>query len=147
MIRNPLRALALAFALAATPACAALHTPKFENPISAAKTADQKAYALLESYAAVLEEATDLVRDPALPVAAKRALIAAEAVATSAAETLRIAFVGYLRARADYQAIANDRPKAERAAAAFAIAAMRLDEAITAARGPFAAFAALAHKS
>ncbi len=146
MTRKPLRALLLA--LSATPACAALQTPKFENPVAAAQTADQKAYALLASYAAVLEEATDLVADPALPVAAKRALVRAEAVATPAVQTLRIAFVGYLRARADYEAITRDRPKAERAAAALAIAAVRLDEALTAARGPFAAFASLAqHKS
>lgn len=148
MIRNPVRATLLALALAATPACASLNTPKFENPIAAAQTADQKAYALLASYAAVLEEATGIVRDPALPASVKRALIRAESVATPAAETLRIAFVGYLRARADYEAIGNDRPKAEKAAAALAIAAVRLDEALAAARGPFAEFAALTqHKS
>ena len=143
MIRKPLRAILLACALAATPACASLNTPKFENPVAAAQTADQKAYALLASYAAVLEEATGIVRDPSLLAVAKRALIRAESVATPAAETLRIAFVGYLRARADYEAIGNDRPKTEKAAASLAIAAARLDEALTAARGPFAAFAAL----
>ena len=150
MIRNPQknfgRAILLALALAATPACASLNAPKFENPLTAARTADQKAYALLASYAAVLEEATEIVRDPSLPVGVKRALIRAESVATPAAETLRIAFVGYLRARADYAAITNDRPKAARAAAALAIAAARLDEALTAARGPFADFAALTHR-
>ena len=151
MTRNPQmnlgRALLLALALSAIPACAALQTPKFENPVAAAQTADQKAYALLASYAAVLEEATDIVADPALPAAFKRSLIRAEAVATPAAETLRIAFVGYLRARADYEAVTSDRPKAERAAAALAIAAVRLDEALTAARGPFSAFAALTQRT
>lgn len=145
MTRHPLRALALALALAATPACAAVRAPTLANPVAAAQTADQKAYALLETYAATLEAATGLVRDPALPVEAKRALIRAEAAATPAAETLRIAYVGYLRARADYAAL-GDRAKPERTVAAVAIAAMRLDEAIAAARGPFAAFAALIRK-
>jgi len=139
MTRHPLRALALALALAATPACAPLEDA---NPVAVAETADQKAYALLAMYAAVLEEATDLVRDPALPAEARRALIRAERLATPAAETLRIAFVAWLRARADYEASAG-LPARDRAAVAVAIAAVRLDEAIAAARGPVGAFAAL----
>lgn len=142
-----LKTLALAVALVLTPACSTLQTPKLENPVAAARTADQKAYALLASYAAVLEEATDLVRDPLVPAAAKQALVRAERFATPAAETLRIALVGYLRARADYEAIAKDRPSHERAAATLAIAAVRLDEAFTAARGPLADFAALANRT
>jgi hypothetical protein len=141
-----LQSLALAVALAATPACAAIGAPKIEHPVSAARTADQEAYALLASYAAVLEEATDIVRDPATPPAFRQTLARAERVATPAAETLRIALVGYLRARADYEATAKDRPVFERAAATLAIAAVRLDEAITAARGPFADFSGLAAK-
>jgi hypothetical protein len=139
-----LQSLALSLALAALPACAAVKAPDLPNPVAAAHTADQKAYAVLASYAAVLEEATDIVRDPAAPLALKQALVRAERVATPAAETLRIALVGYLRARADYEAIARDRPTHERAAAALAIAAVRLDEAFAAARGPLADFAALA---
>ena len=113
-MRNPLRTMALAIALVSMPACAAMEIPKFENPLSVARTADQKAYALLASYAAVLEEATDLVRDPLVPTPVKQALVRAERVATPAAETLRIALVGYLHARADYEAIAKDRPTHER---------------------------------
>lgn len=145
-MRNPLRTMALAIALVAMPACAAVQTPKFENPVSVARTADQKAYALLASYAAVLEEATDLVRDPLVPTQVKQALVRAERVATPAAETLRIALVGYLRARADYEAIGADRTRLERTAATLAIAAVRLDEAFAAARGPLAEFAALAQR-
>lgn len=139
MTRHPVRTLALALVLAATPACA---TAKLENPVAVAQTADQKAYALLASYAAVLEEATDLVRDPALPVDAKRTLVRAERIATPAAQALRIAFVTYLRARADYEASAS-LPERERVAASLAIAALRLNEALTAAQAPLAAFAAL----
>lgn len=145
-MRNPLRTMALAIALMAMPACAAVQTPKFENPVAVARTADQKAYALLASYAAVLEEATDLVRDPLVPVQVKQALVRAERVATPVAETLRIALVGYLRARADYEAIGADRTKLERTAATLAIAAVRLDEAFAAARGPIGEFAALTQR-
>ncbi|KAF0186445.1 MAG: hypothetical protein IV086_08660 [Hyphomonadaceae bacterium] len=145
-MRNPLRTMALAIALVSMPACAAMEIPKFENPLSVARTADQKAYALLASYAAVLEEATDLVRDPLVPTPVKQALVRAERVATPAAETLRIALVGYLHARADYEAIAKDRPTHERAAAMLAIAAVRLDEAFAAARAPLGEFAAIAQR-
>lgn len=143
-MRNLTRAVALSLVLCAIPACASIQAPRFENPVEAGKTSDQKAYALLASYAAVLEEATDLVRDPRLPVAVKRALITAESAATPAAETLRSALVAYLRARADYEAISPDRPPQERTVATLAIAAVRLDEALTAARGPLSRFAALA---
>lgn len=142
-MRKLIQALALGVALAVAPACAALKAPAFENPVAAAQTADQKAYALLAAYAAVLEEATDVVRDPATPTAFKQMLVRAERVATPAAETLRIALVGYLRARADYMALPDDASKAERAAAALAIAAVRLQEAYGAARGPLAEFSAL----
>ena len=65
-MRHPLRVLALACALAATPACASLQfgETRIENPIAAAHTLDQRAYAMLHAYAAVIEEATDIVRDP-----------------------------------------------------------------------------------
>lgn len=145
-MRKLIQALALGAALAAVPACAALKAPAFENPVSAAQTADQKAYALLASYAAVLEEATDVVRDPSTPPAFKQTLVRAERIATPAAETLRIALVGYLRARADYAALPDDASRAERAAATLAIAAVRLQEAYGAARGPLADFSALINK-
>lgn len=146
MTRTPMRALALAIALAETPACAALNAPKFENPVAAAKTAEQTAYALLETYAAVLEEATDLVRDPATPASLTQALARAERAATPAAETLRAAFVGYLRARADFEALPAGTPRAEKAAATLAIAAVRLDEAMRAAHRPITDLAALARR-
>ena len=138
MIR-PIRVVALALALAATPACASLPIgeTQFENPVAAARSLDQRAYALLHAYAAVVEEATDIVRDPAAPLAFKRALGQAERAATPAAETLGIAVRAYVRARADFEAASGEsRPALQRSATALTIAAQRLSEAIQAAEAP-----------
>lgn len=128
-MRHPIRVVALACALALTPACASL--PRFENPIAAAQSADQEAYALLSTYAAVLEEATDVVRDPATPDAVRQALAHAERAATPAVETLQIAASAYLRAKADLAASGN-----QNAITALTVAANRLSQAINAARQP-----------
>lgn len=96
-MRHPMRVIALALVLAATPACAALHIgeTRIENPASAARTVDQHAYALLLSYAATLEEAADLVRDPATPVEVRAALGRAERAATPVVEALAAALQAY----------------------------------------------------
>ena len=91
MIRR-LRVCALAVALAATPACVSL-TPL--NPFSAARSADQQAYALIGAYAVTLEEATALMKNPATPRGVKTALAAAEARATPAVELVRVAAIAY----------------------------------------------------
>lgn len=138
-MRHPLRALALACALAVTPACAStqIGQTRIENPVAAARTLDQRAYAVLHSYAAIIEEATDIVRDPAAPAGFKRALGQAEQVATPAAETLQIAVVAYVQALADFEAASGEtQPTLERAATALTIAARRLSEAVTAAQAP-----------
>lgn len=138
-MRHPLRTIALAIALAATPACASVHAGQTEivNPVSAARTLDQRAYALLHSYAAVIEEATDIVRDPNAPMAFKRALGQAEAVATPSTETLEIAIAAYMNARTDFEAATSEsQPTLERAATGLTIAARRLGEAISAAQAP-----------
>jgi len=140
-MRHPLRVLALACALAVTPACASLQlgSTRIENPIAAAETLDQRAYALLASYAAVVEEATDIVRDPTAPLAFKRALGQAERAATPAAETLEIAIAAYVQARADFEAASGaSQPAMQRAATALTIAAQRLNEAIVRAQAPVA---------
>jgi hypothetical protein len=74
-MRHSRRAFALACTLALTPACAALHVggPAISNPVDAAQTVDQRAYANV-------------------PVEAKRALGRAEAVATPAVHSLEAAF-------------------------------------------------------
>jgi hypothetical protein len=140
-MRHPLRALALALAITATPACASMQVgqTRIENPVAAARTLDQRAYAALHAYAAVIEEATDIVRDPAAPLGFKRALGQAERIATPAAETLEIAVATYVRARADFEAASGvGTAELERAATALTIAARRLSEAIEAARAPIA---------
>lgn len=138
-MRHPLRVIALACALTFTPACTSLQLgqTRFENPIAAAQTLDQRAYALLHTYAAVVEEATDIVHDPATPLAFKRALGQAERVATPATETLQIAVTAYMRARADFEATSGaNQTTIERAATALSIAARRLNEAVAAAQAP-----------
>lgn len=138
-MRHALRTIALALAIAATPACASVRAGQTEivNPVSAARTLDQRAYALLHSYAAIIEEATDIVRDPAAPMAFKRALGQAERIATPAAETLEIAIAAYVNARADFEAATSEsQPTLERAATGLTIAARRLGEAIAAAQTP-----------
>lgn len=140
-MRHPLRVLALACALSLTSACAALQLgqTRIENPVAAAQTIDQRAYALLHSYAAIVEEATDIVADPATPVAFKRALGQVERVATPAAETLQIAVSAYIRARADFDAASGaNQTTIQRAATALSVAARHLNEAVTAAQAPIA---------
>ena len=138
-MRHPLRALVLGCALAMTPACAAIGQAPIANPVAAARTLDQRAYALLHTYAAVIEEATDVVRDPATPLAFSRALGQAERIATPAAETLEIAVSAYLRAQADFEtASGENQPALERAALALTLAAQRLNQAIVAAQAPVA---------
>ena len=72
MSHKALRAMILACALSIAPACASL--PRLENPIAVAQSVDARAYALMASYAALIEEAADLVRAPDTPPAFKRAL-------------------------------------------------------------------------
>lgn len=131
------RVAALCLALVMAPACTTLknNAPKIDNPIAAARTPEQTAYALLHTYAAVLEEAADLVARANVPIEAKRAIGAAERAGTPSMDVVRIAMAAHLRARADYES-AKDRPSVERAAAALAIAAVRLEEASRQAKAP-----------
>lgn len=107
-MNRTLRVIALALTLAATPGCASLAL-RFESPIAAAQTLDQRTYALLNTYAAILEEAADIVRDPAVPLAVKRALGDAERAATPAVEAAEAAFRVYAQARGDERAAASHR--------------------------------------
>jgi hypothetical protein len=140
-MRHPLRVLALACAMTLTPACASLQlgSTRIENPLAMAQTVDQRAYALLHAYAAIVEEATDIVADPATPLAFKRALGQAERAATPAVETLHVAVTAYIRARADFDAAPGaNQTTIQRTATAFSIAARRLNEAVAAAHAPIA---------
>ncbi|MGD9815103.1 MAG: hypothetical protein AB7Q23_02135 [Hyphomonadaceae bacterium] len=143
-MRHPLRVFALALAFAATPACAALAPPDLPNPLAAAQSLDQRAYALLHAYAAVVEEAADIAADPAAPIAFKRLLGEAERVATPSVELLQTAITAYLRARADFEAASGaSQTTLDRAAIAFAVAMRRLNEAIEAAQAPIAELSGL----
>jgi hypothetical protein len=145
-MHHPLRAFALGLARAATPACASLQLgeTRIENPVAAARSVDQRAYAILHAYAAVVEEAADIVRDAAAPLSVKRALGQAERAATPAAETLQIAVLAYVRARNDYDAAGvGDQPALTRAAAALTIAANRVNEAVAADERPVSELEAL----
>ena len=112
-MRHPMRVLALACALTLTPACAALQlgTTRIENPIAAAQTIDQRAYALLHSYAAIVEEATDIVSAPATPHAFKRTLGQAERAATPATETLQIAVTAYVHEKVRLRRVVSSLPQ------------------------------------
>lgn len=140
-MRHPIRVIALACALTLTPACAAMQlgSARIENPIAGAQTIDQRAFALLHTYAAVVEEAADIAADPGAPLAFKQALGRAERAATPAAETVQIAVTAYLHARADWDVASGaTQPAIERAATALSIATRRLNEAVTAALAPIA---------
>jgi len=137
-MKHPLRALALTCALTLTPACAALHLTA-PNPISAAQTNDQRAYAVIESYGALVETATIIMRDPSAPIEVKRAIGRAEAVATPSVQTLEVAFTAYLRARAAYEgASPSDDNAMTRAVNALNAAALALSQAIGRAQAPVA---------
>lgn len=135
-MKHPVRVIALACALAFTPACAALHL-NAPNPIAAAQTDDQRAYALIQSYAALIEAATAIIRDPAVPLEAKRAIGRAEAAATPSVQTLEIAFSAYLRARTAYEAASGgDDSTLARALNALNAATQALGQAIARAQAP-----------
>src|SRR5215470_3398767 len=99
-----LKIAVLSLVLVAAPGCAELRA---DNPFMAARKIDQQAYALISAYADIVDTATNFLADPAAPPAAKRALGAAEAVATPAVETLAVAAVAYLQAGADARAAIN----------------------------------------
>ncbi|MBS0385691.1 MAG: hypothetical protein JSS00_10130 [Proteobacteria bacterium] len=137
-MRHPIRALALACVLTLTPACAALHLSA-PDPIAAARTDDQRAYAIIESYGALVETATVIVRDPSVPIEAKRAIGRAEAAATPSVQTLEIVFSAYLRARAAYAAASGgDDTTLTRAFNALNAASQALSQAIDRAQAPVA---------
>jgi hypothetical protein len=96
-MRHPLRVVLMALALVATPAFALC--PPAAPAAAVSLSVEQRAYALLQTYAIVLEEATDLIQHPSFPVSAKRPLAEAERAATAAAEALHAALAAYLHTR------------------------------------------------
>lgn len=143
-MRNAIRALALGAALTLAPACASIGAPQLANPVTAAQTNDQRAYAVIESYGTLIETATTIVRDQSVPIEVKRALGRAEAAATPSVQTLEIAFSSYLRARAAYEAASrSDDNSITRAITALNAAGQALGQAIDRAQAPIAELQAL----
>lgn len=87
-------ALLLVYAALALGACA-------NNPITAAETHAQKAFAISASYNIVLESAADIVEDRSAPLELRRQIQAAEARTTPVVNELEDAF-------AEYQVIAAE---------------------------------------
>jgi uncharacterized damage-inducible protein DinB len=134
-MRHPLRTLALALAFAAAPACAPLPLEQARIERAApAPTTEQHAFALLHAYAALLEEAADVVRDPVVPAEARQALGEAERAATPVVEALERALAAHVRAR-------SARAEGE----ALAASERRLSEALAAALAHLAGLKALVH--
>jgi hypothetical protein len=100
-MRRALPILALGVACAAIPACAPLAAQTQGASISRGKTIDDRAYALISAYAAALEAATALVRDPATPAGVREGLARAEAIATPLVEALKIAAAAHARTAGD----------------------------------------------
>jgi hypothetical protein len=137
-MRHPFHALALACALTLAPACATLHL-NVPNPVAAAQTDDQRAYAVIESYGALVEAATVIIRDPSVPIEAKRVIGRAEAAATPSVQTLEIAFSAYLRAREAYTSVSHtDDDALTRALNTLNAASQALGQAIERAQAPVA---------
>lgn len=118
-MKHALRTLALAFALAAAPACSTLRAA---DPAPAQARLEQNAYALIGAYALMLDEATALVQNPATPRAVKAALAQAEQNATPAVELVKIAAIAHRRAAtgAAGEALARALSEAQGPAAALA---------------------------
>lgn len=142
-MKHLFRTLALAGALALTPACAQLHLEAF-NPIASRQSDDQRAYAIVESYAALLETAANIIRDPDVAVEVKRSIGRAEAAATPSVQVLEVAFSAYLRARAGYEAASRaDDSTFTRALNTLNAASQALEQAIDRVQAPMAELQAL----
>ncbi|MFT3726365.1 MAG: hypothetical protein QM759_00860 [Terricaulis sp.] len=142
MIKHAFRATMLALVMfTALPSCA---SAPIANPVAVARTLDQQAYAVLDTYAVLVEEAAKVAADPNVPIGVKRALGQAEKVATPAVQIVESALAAYIRARADFEA-ASGQPQStlQRATSALSIADQRLSQAVTAASPAIAALRSL----
>ncbi len=113
------RTIALALALASTPACASLR-----SPVPAYTSVEQSAFALMGAYALTLDQATTLIGDPVTPRAVKMALAEAEKRATPAVELVKIAAIAHSRARHSATSAALARALTEAQPPAQALAAL-----------------------
>lgn len=74
------------------------------NPIAAAETNEQRAYAAYGTFVIFQEKAADLAEDPNIPNGAKLRIIAAEERAKPIAESLLDAYTEFLAIKAEFDA-------------------------------------------
>lgn len=86
------------------------------NPIAAAETPAQKAYAISASYNVLLESAADVVEDTTAPMELRRAVQQTELRTTPVIESLEASFAAYQVARAQFAAGATTADRLEIAA-------------------------------
>lgn len=74
------------------------------NPIGAAETAEQRAYAAYGTFVIFQEQAVELVEDENIPDAAKLSIIEAEEQAKPVADSLLDAYVNFIAIKAEFDA-------------------------------------------
>jgi len=94
------------------------------NPIRAAETSEQRAYAAYGTFVIFQEMAADLVEQPSIPRNAKLAIVKAEERAKPVADSLLEAYVEFIRVKAEFQAGDTSQD-------ALITAATRLDDWVT----------------
>ncbi len=104
--RSPMLVAALLLTALATalPGCAA-------NPLKAADGPDEKAYAVLGSYAIYQRQALKIKADASLPVRVRDAVVQADAVAFPILKSLDAALLQFLDAKAALDAGTTDKEK------------------------------------
>lgn len=95
---NWVYSLALVLLATALSACATI------NPISSAKTVEQKVYATYGSFVVFEQQAAALMQSPDVPIEVKRAIQQADAIAKPAADQLFDATVALIKVKAELAA-------------------------------------------
>jgi hypothetical protein len=86
-------------------ACASL------NPFSAAKTTEQKSYALYGTFVIFEQQGAKLIQSPEIPNSVKRAIQQADAVAKPSIDQLKVAADSLLSIKLQLQAGTSDKEK------------------------------------
>ena len=94
------------------------------NPIRAAETSEQRAYAAYGTFVIFQEMAADLVEQPSIPRNAKLAIVKAEERAKPVADSLLEAYVEFISVKAEFQAGNTSQDK-------LITASTRLDDWVT----------------
>ncbi len=94
------------------------------NPIAAAETPEQRAFAAYGTFVILQETAADLAEDPAIPRGAKLRIIQAEERAKPVADSLLDAYTAFLIVKAEFDAGETSEQR-------FAIASKELNDWVT----------------